>query len=136
MLLRRNGGNIMAVYKYDLDKLSDGGVMDAHAAVSLAYSYQDYYDLLTEFLADSPLFLCNYNPTVLVMDENLRGSFLNDCRKARAMLAKLGLNQAMDEVNKLEDAAYHDDVKLLTDGLVTFRATINIASDLIKAARV
>jgi CheY-like chemotaxis protein len=127
----------VAGVQYDLNKLTASGIVNAKEAAGRYYTYQEYFDGLSSFLADEwPDHMCLYNPTVVIYSDEKRKAFLHDCVNVRAMLSRLGLSQTIAEVNKLEDAVYGDDVKLLSDGLVTFRATLAIAAGAIRAALV
>lgn len=124
----------MGAIKYDLDKLTEGGVIEAVNAVKQYYTYQDYFDGLSAYLDEWPSFMRSYNPTVVIYETNERSNFLSECTNIRAALSQLGIANALTELNLLEDAVHREDIKSLSDGLLTFRAKLEIAAGIVKAA--
>lgn len=126
----------MSNEKYDMERLSSSSSINAASAFGMHYDSQDFFNHLTDFLAEWPNYLRSYNPTVIVYSDEERHTFAHDCSNIRAILTQLGITKALAELNNLENAVRHNDVKSLSDGLNIFFATLEIAAGDIQDARI
>lgn len=121
---------------YDMDVLGKLRELDVSKARNNFNSRQEYFDRLTEFVDNAHDYLSLYNPTMVIYGKDIQVSFLDDLEKATQILTSLGMMPAVAELNNIVNAVSSNSVEVLSDGLIKFRADMEILSKRIAAARV
>jgi len=119
---------------YDMTMLSETGMFDTNVSTMFYYSTRDYFDALTDFVQHYKRDLANYNPAFVVNSADSREDFIRECFEVRAILVRLGMNELLDALSTLENAAITKHDKEFSDGQIKFRATIEIYKKTIKEA--
>lgn len=114
--------------------LSETGMFDTNVSTMFYYSTRDYFDALTDFVQHYKRDLANYNPAFVVNSADSREDFIRECFEVRAILVRLGMNELLDALSTLENAAITKHDKEFSDGQIKFRATIEIYKKTIKEA--
>ena len=125
-------GGYMKFKTYDLDKLSETKLFDLDVVSRFFHTKQKYFDALTDFEKFYKRDLSNYNPTFVTHCDSNREELIKECFEVRAALVRLGMNDLLDALNVLENAAITKHEKEFSDGQVKFRATVKIYKEAIK----
>lgn len=126
----------MAILSFDLDKLFEGSMIDKGLVDLFFYDNRDYYHKLTDFLVNNHNYsLSHYTPAFVMHSPEDKTLFLKECYQVRASLMQMGLLMAMDELDVMEEAVHHNDVKAFADGQIKYVATIRIYLDMIRGAK-
>ncbi|MCL2224058.1 MAG: hypothetical protein FWB96_03710 [Defluviitaleaceae bacterium] len=120
---------------YDLNKLSTLGKFDIGVSTRFFYKTQDYFDALTHFVEHFNRELRNYTPAFVVNSDDNRNEFIKECFEIRAEFMRLGMDDLLEALTTLENAAISKQEKAFSDGQIKFRATINIYKDAINQSR-
>ncbi|MDR1701868.1 MAG: hypothetical protein LBR56_03720 [Sporomusaceae bacterium] len=126
----------MANIEYDMAKLSKIIGFDPEGASRRYISHREYSDKLADFTVNSQFYLGGYTPSVVIYNEDDRRKFLADLNMVQFKLFSLGALFAAAELKNLSDAVDHNEVGILSDRLIKFRAEMNILTKEIQAARI
>jgi CheY-like chemotaxis protein len=126
----------MGRVSYDISKLAENKIMDTSTISWFFYDNNEYFKKLNEFVKNHPHYLTNYNPTVVVVSEDEKKVFIQDCAGVRAILTQLGMTLALSELNNMENAVLAGEIKELDDGLTKFYATMEIYANIIEDAEI
>jgi CheY-like chemotaxis protein len=117
-----------------MSKLAENKIMDTSTVSWFFYDNKEYFNKLTEYVNNYPHYLANYNPTVVVVSEDEKKVFIQDCANVRAILTQLGMTLALSELNNMENAVLAGEIKELDDGFTKFHATLEIYANIIDEA--
>jgi CheY-like chemotaxis protein len=126
----------MGRVSYDINKLAENKIMDTSTVSWFFYDNKEYFNKLTEFVKNHPHYLANYNPTVVVVSEDEKKVFIQDCANVRAILTQLGMTLALSELNNMENAVLAGEIKELDDGFTKLHATLEIYANIIEDAEI
>jgi len=113
---------------YDLDKLKsirDFG-FDMETAVRHFGGYQPYFEQVNRFAENAKQYLRAYTPSVVVYSPEVRDQFLEELDTVRSDLISFGMLPAVNQIERLENAAKNGKIKILEDGLLNFYADMEI----------
>ncbi|MCL2499069.1 MAG: hypothetical protein FWE90_01905 [Defluviitaleaceae bacterium] len=119
---------------YDLAQLTESNGIDRSLVKLFFFENRDYYNALTHFTENFHRPLAQYTPAFVVHSPDDRALFLADCLKVRTVLMQLGLTLAIRELDAMENAVHHGDVKEFADGQVKFDAAVQIYMDVFEGA--
>ncbi|MCL2202682.1 MAG: hypothetical protein FWB88_01890 [Defluviitaleaceae bacterium] len=119
---------------YDLAQLTDGNGIDNNLVRLFFFDNKDYFNALTQFVAEFGRPLAHYTPAFVTNSPDDRALFLKDCLKIRTRLMQLGLTIAIRELDVMENAVCRGDTKEFADGQLKFQAAVEIYMEVIKAA--
>lgn len=125
----------MGNFIYDIDVLKGIDVFDAAGASENFSSLEAYFESLDNYVLEWPHYLHGYNPTVAAYAPDTRAEFEAESAKIRVSLDALKMLSALRELDYVDMAMRNSDPKLLSDSLMTFHATLEIAAGLIVSAR-
>lgn len=121
--------------RYNMDILSEHDELDALYSVKCFKTEQDYFNALTRFSEASYNDIRFYNPTVVILSEDICKDFLVKLDEIKNTALDANIAPVILQIENMEEAVAEKHEKQLSDGMSTFAATMDIVIKYISAAR-
>lgn len=120
---------------YDIDVLGVSKEFDAMGAEKNFENREAFFDRLTWFVEKHADYLRSYNPTMVIYSSEIQQQFLDEIAFIEPIAMQLKMLSITDKINDIREAIKICNNKEVSDGIIMFRAKMEIAAADILSAK-
>ena len=120
---------------YDMNVLAASTAFDVADAEKNFKSKKEFFACLNRIVESHADYLRSYNPTMVIFSDEIQGHFLDELDLMEETVNQLAMSSLMVEIFAMREAVKVGSVQEVSDGIVKFRAKMEIVSADIDRAR-